>query len=350
MRRRSAFLLLLLRLTLGLALNDVEDEERLIGWKGETYGQNEDRWGLASDDASPNHWVETVSWSPRVFIYHGFLTDAEARHIKRTAAPMMKRSSVVGSNGSSVLDTIRTSYGTFVRRRHDPVIERVLRRVASWTKAPPENQEDLQVLRYGIGQKYGAHMDSLIDDSPRMATVLLYLHDTEEGGETAFPDSGQWLDPALPDRLGPFSKCAQGKVAFRPKKGDALMFWSIKPDGTHDPLSLHTGATGCPVVRGVKWTATSWVHSMPYNYDDFFKTKPDDDKEGEPGACMDLNDQCVTWAESGECDRNPVYMNAHCVRACKRCEPCASTTDWECINRNREKLGFMVYDQDELDA
>ena len=41
-----------------------------------------------------------------------------------------------------------------------------------------------QVLRYGPGQKYGAHMDSLIDDSPRMATVLLYLHDTEEGGET----------------------------------------------------------------------------------------------------------------------------------------------------------------------
>lgn len=29
----------------------------------------------------------------------------------------------------------------------------------------------LQVLRYGVGQKYGAHTDSLIDDSPRMATV-----------------------------------------------------------------------------------------------------------------------------------------------------------------------------------
>lgn len=46
----------------------------------------------------------------------------------------------------------------------------------------------MQILRYGLGQKYGAHYDSLVEDSPRVATVLLYLaNTTEEGGETAFP-------------------------------------------------------------------------------------------------------------------------------------------------------------------
>ena len=46
----------------------------------------------------------------------------------------------------------------------------------------------MQILRYGLGQKYGAHYDSLVEESPRVATVLLYLaNTTEEGGETAFP-------------------------------------------------------------------------------------------------------------------------------------------------------------------
>ena len=65
----------------------------------------------------------------------------------------------------------------------------------------------------------GAHMDVLQEDTPRMATVLLYLTDTEEGGETAFPAGSTWQDPASPQRYGPFSECAQGSVAVRPRKG-----------------------------------------------------------------------------------------------------------------------------------
>jgi hypothetical protein len=64
------------------------------------------------------------------------------------------------------------------------------------------------VLRYGTSQEYKAHFDSLDDDSPRTATVLLYLSDVEEGGETTFPNS-EWADPALPKALGPFTPCAE---------------------------------------------------------------------------------------------------------------------------------------------
>ena len=62
-------------------------------------------------------------------------------------------------------------------------------------------------------------MDVLQEDTPRAATVLLYLRDTEEGGETAFPAGSQWLDPTSPQRFGPFSECAQGSVAVKPRKG-----------------------------------------------------------------------------------------------------------------------------------
>lgn len=45
-------------------------------------------------------------------------------------------------------------------------------------------------------------------------------------------------------------------------QGDAFMFWSIHPDGhKEDPFSMHTG---CPVLKGVKWTATKWIHSKPF--------------------------------------------------------------------------------------
>lgn len=61
-------------------------------------------------------WVELVSWKPRVYIWHNFITDEEARHLIDLAAPQMKRSTVVGEGGKSVEDNYRTSYGTFLRR------------------------------------------------------------------------------------------------------------------------------------------------------------------------------------------------------------------------------------------
>ena len=62
-------------------------------------------------------------------------------------------------------------------------------------------------------------MDVLEEVTPRAATVLLYLSDTEEGGETAFPSGSKWLYPDSEQRFGPFSECAKGSVAVRPRKG-----------------------------------------------------------------------------------------------------------------------------------
>jgi prolyl 4-hydroxylase len=131
-------------------------------------------------------------------------------------------------------------------RSHAPTSGAPARSLAS-PHASLDRQEDPQVLRYGLGEEYQAHYDDLEEDSPRVATVLVYLSDVEAGGETVFP-------------MGvPLS--GEGLLRVVPKKGDALLFWSMDGRMREDRYSLHAGA---PVERGVKWTMTVWIHSGPF--------------------------------------------------------------------------------------
>lgn len=59
-----------------------------------------------------------------------------------------------------------------------------------------------------------------------MYSVLLYLSDVVEGGETIFPFEGgvQWPTD--------YKRCDKG-LKVKPKKGDALLFYSITPDGQY---------------------------------------------------------------------------------------------------------------------
>ena len=84
--------------------------------------------------------------------------------------------------------------------------------------------------------------------------------------------------------------------AVSPKKGDALLFFSLHPDATTDPSSLHGS---CPVIAGKKWSATKWIHVRSFDK----SLKP-----GATGECVDEDEHCPKWASVGECEKNPVYM------------------------------------------
>ncbi|KAK9842984.1 hypothetical protein WJX74_005333 [Apatococcus lobatus] len=300
----------------------------------------------SSDQRDPalRPWVEPISWQPRAFVYHHFLSDAECDHIVALAKPQMRRSTVVGDNGGSVTDSIRTSYGTFLRRFSDPVLTKVEHRLARWTHLNITYQEDMQILRYAKGQKYGAHYDSLADQSPRIATVLMYLgNGTLDGGETAFPVGSSWLHPSLAGKFGPFSPCAEQHLAVKPRKGMALLFYSLKPTGESDYSSMHTG---CPVIEGIKWTATKWIHTGPF-HEEWINSPESADPKRDPEVCMDYEDRCSGWAKSGECKKNPAFMVGDnfslgaCRKACQQCTICKPLSDIKCRSQNREQAGFL---------
>ncbi|GFR49468.1 hypothetical protein Agub_g11528 [Astrephomene gubernaculifera] len=356
----------LLALAISWVLANVHavQEEKLIGWKGETYNV-EAMWDPLKqkpmDDIplpASKSWIEHVAWQPRVFIYHNFITDMEAEHLIELAAPQMKRSTVVGAGGKSVEDNYRTSYGTFLKRYQDAVLERIENRVAAWTQIPVEHQEDMQILRYGLGQQYKVHSDTLRDEQAglRVATVLIYLNEPEAGGETAFPTS-RWVHPSLTQRLGAnFSDCARGHVAFAPKRGDALLFWSINPDGSSE--DTHAAHTGCPVLAGVKWTATKWIHARPFRPEEMQLPSgtPREPYVRDPGVCYDERRECAQWAARGDCEKNYDFMVVSsvapgaCRKSCGACRVCEGDprVDDECYQENRRRVGFLQYNASEL--
>lgn len=47
-------------------------------------------------------------------------------------------------------------------------------------------------------------------------------------------------------------RCCRYKLAAKPRKGTAILFHSIKPNGDLEKRSMHTA---CPVIKGEKWSA-----------------------------------------------------------------------------------------------
>ncbi|KAF3783821.1 putative prolyl 4-hydroxylase 4 [Nymphaea thermarum] len=233
--------------------------------------------------------VRQISWKPRAFVYSGFLTDEECDHLISLATSELKRSAVADNvSGESKLSGVRTSSGMFISKGKDPIIMGIEDKIAAWTLLPKENGEDIQVLRYEHGQKYDPHYDYFSDKlniargGHRIATVLMYLTDVNDRRR------GRIVDDNLSD-------CAKKGIAVKPKKGDALLFFSLHPNAVPDERSLHAG---CPVIEGEKWSATKWIHVASF----------DKSVDGSSG-CVDENEYCERWAALGECRNNPGWIS-----------------------------------------
>jgi prolyl 4-hydroxylase len=186
-----------------------------------------------------------LSEAPRVVAAPGFMTEAECLYLRTEGEPALQPSAVVDpATGRMVPHPVRSSdaamFGVFAE---DLVVNAINRRIAALSGTRLDQAEPLQLLRYRPGGEYKAHMDALpAEPNQRVLTVLVYLSDDYEGGETSFPPIG---------------------LSFRGRTGDALLFQNAGADGRPDPLSLHAGL---PVARGTKYLASRWIRAGRFTY------------------------------------------------------------------------------------
>jgi prolyl 4-hydroxylase len=211
--------------------------------------------------------VKVMSVTPRVMTISNFLSADECDYLIHQAQEQGLEASTVASGGVSSLRhaMTRSSFNAWIPREQSNTTDAIYRRAAfllgmdeslfrhrshEHLEIASHNSlsESLQVVRYQQDQEYTAHHDFVHPylhnrhQPTRFATLLLYLNTPNKGGETVFPRAS---NPTSHDGL-----------SIRPKKGTAVLFYNLLPDGNMDDLSQHASK---PVLEGEKWLANLWV-------------------------------------------------------------------------------------------
>ncbi|WP_280768842.1 2OG-Fe(II) oxygenase [Salipaludibacillus daqingensis] len=174
---------------------------------------------------------------PLIAVLGNVLSHEECDELISLSKDRIKRSKI---GNEREVNALRTSSSTFLQNDENDVVSRVEKRISQIMTIPVEHGEGLQILKYDIGQEYKAHLDYFssknhVVDNPRISTLVMYLNDVEQGGETYFPKLN---------------------FSVSPQKGMAVYFEYFYNDRALNELTLHGGA---PVIVGDKWAASQWM-------------------------------------------------------------------------------------------
>lgn len=224
--------------------------------------------------------IETMSFKPLLYMVKSFFSDEECDHAINKANPHMIQSpvSLMDHDKGKAATQFRTSTSHFISPKNDPILKGVEARVKAITRTAIPHQEDVQVLRYFEGQRYGHHTDwwdirhyadsrQVYDSTKngyrnRFVTMFWYMNTVAEGGETSFPYAGgvrRGWDRSLRD-----GACTVG-IQVKPQKGQAVFWYNLQPNGVGDEFSTHSA---CPPKGegSIKWGGNIWVWNLPNPY------------------------------------------------------------------------------------
>ena len=188
-----------------------------------------------------------------VLILENLLSESECKELIQLAKNnKMDQSQVVSDKSTSDYDLdSRNSFQVWMDAKTNPILSKLSKKSQEITGYPYANQEMVQIVKYETGGKFDAHFDSCVQPDSicqemnrkageRRTTLLVYLNDDMEGGETEFVEIGKKI---------------------KPSPGKAILFHSTNEKDQTIHQSKHRG---CPVTKGEKWIATIWSHSLPY--------------------------------------------------------------------------------------
>ncbi|SFJ74173.1 prolyl 4-hydroxylase [Paenibacillus sp. UNC496MF] len=177
---------------------------------------------------------------PLILILEHVLSHAECDALIGLARDRMRRAR---TGRSRALSDVRTGSGAFLEENENEWVRAIELRLAGLMGVPAAHAEPLQILHYRPGEEYRPHLDYFMAEqvaNNRISTLVMYLNDVEEGGETVFPSL---------------------RLAVTPKKGNAVYFEYFYGDPRLNELTLHGGS---PVAAGEKWIATQWMRRQRY--------------------------------------------------------------------------------------
>jgi prolyl 4-hydroxylase len=152
---------------------------------------------------------------------------AEAK-VSERAGSLFNPATRPDARRASVLAPARESD---VRREFDEKMEAIIKPLVKeiW-KAELKQHSETHFVRYAPGHYYTPHSDTGLNRTDRYFTVICYLNDDFEGGQTSFP---------------------QLNYSVTPRAGKAVIF---------PATYLHCAE---PVVRGEKFILVSWLTGTP---------------------------------------------------------------------------------------
>jgi prolyl 4-hydroxylase len=166
--------------------------------------------------------------SPRIATLNRLLTGEECDYVVSRGTPYLKRAQVAGSQTLDIRTNTAAALGLI---ESDALIQSLDELICRALGEPAAHGENLSLLHYTPGQQFAAHCDWIDPTNParskelelsgqRIKTLIVYLNEGYEGGETVFTRVG-WR--------------------FKGKRGDALMWDNVDTGGSVDPRTLHEG-------------------------------------------------------------------------------------------------------------